>query len=86
MFTSLSKKFIEAFKKSFFYFLLFFCGFFEVFVFLVKQQVFGHQLPGYSAVATDLLYRGGQPSFRGVKELMDKGFRTIINLPKIVIL
>ncbi len=80
MFEQLWNKIIEVVKKSFLYFFLLFCGSFEVLVFLFRQKVFGNKLPGYSTVAPDLLYRGGQPSMKGVKELVKRGVKTIINL------
>ena len=63
-----------------FYFLAFFCGSIEVIWFWIKQNIFKNRLPNYFIVDDKALYRGGQPSTAGLKELTQKGIKTIINL------
>lgn len=55
-------------------------GTFKVFAFFIKQRLFGMDLPNHAIVKPDCLYRGGQPSAKGMKMLMRKGIKTIVVL------
>src|SRR5687767_31247 len=48
----------------------------------VGCQTVGKSVPGVEnfAVVDDGLYRGGQPSFEGIRQLKERGVRTVIDL------
>jgi|JI9StandDraft_1071089.scaffolds.fasta_scaffold04177_2 tyrosine-protein phosphatase SIW14 len=52
----------------------------EVILFFIKRRFLRHGLPNYHSVVDKRLYRGGQPSNQGLRELAKQGIRTIINL------
>ena len=66
--------------NSIFYCLAMLCGTYEVVSFYVRQKFFGNHLPKYFEVDGRCLYRGGQPSNLGLRELAKQGIKTIINL------
>lgn len=65
--------------KGLFCSLVFVCGSFEILFFYIKQRLFGFYIPNFYIV-DQKLFRGGQPSKKGVQELINKGVGTIINL------
>jgi len=67
-------------SNTIFYFLAFICGTVEVSIFYFRQKFLGYKLPNYHTVLGDTLYRGGQPSNSGLRELGKRGIKTIINL------
>lgn len=70
----------KATANSILFVLALICGIYEVTCFYVRQRVFRNVLPNYHTVADSSLYRGGQPSNAGLRELAKKGVKTIINL------
>ena len=52
----------------------------EVIIFYIRQRIFGNAIPNFHEVDGAFLSRGGQPSTAGLKELAQKGVKTIINL------
>ncbi len=58
----------------------FFIGSLAILLFYIRQHFFGHKIPNYVKVADRRLYRGGQPSKAGLKELMKHGIHTVVNL------
>jgi len=52
----------------------------EIFVFYMRRYVFGNKLPNFSLVRHEKLFRGGQPTFHGLKELKKKGVDLVVNL------
>jgi tyrosine-protein phosphatase SIW14 len=59
--------------------LAFICGSLEILLFYVKQRLLGRTIPNFSVV-DQKLFRGGQPSKKGVQELVQRGVGTIVNL------
>lgn len=76
LFGRICKSLWKVFANLTLFVLAFICGFFEVIFFYIKR---GKKVPNYHHVDT-ILYRGGQPSKAGFKELSDIGIKTIINL------
>ena len=66
-------------SKGVFCFSVLICGFFEVAFFYVKQHLFRNAIPNFNAVDKKL-FRGGQPSKKGVEELAKKGVGIVVNL------
>lgn len=58
----------------------FFLGSLAILLFYIRQHIFGHRIPKYIKVADRRLYRGGQPTKAGLKELMKHGIHTVVNL------
>ncbi len=62
------------------YFIALGWGSIEVIIFYIRQKLFGNDIPNYHEVDGHFLLRGGQPSTAGLRELAQKGVKTIINL------
>lgn len=56
------------------------CGTIEVVWFFIRQKFFRNYLPNYDTVEDNRLYRGGQPSDTGLKQLAENGVRTLVVL------
>jgi tyrosine-protein phosphatase SIW14 len=52
----------------------------KILYFYIRVYLFGDSLPNYSSVIDKKLYRGGQPSSYGLKELQKKGIGIVVNL------
>ena len=55
-------------------------GSFQIMIFYIRQHVFGNAIPRYQSVRDSYLYRGGQPSKEGMRELINRGVSIIVNL------
>ena len=55
-------------------------GSMQIMIFYIRQHLFGNAIPRYKSVRDQYLYRGGQPSKEGVRELINKGVSIIVNL------
>lgn len=51
-----------------------------IIIFYIRQHLLGNSIPNFNRVKESRLYRGGQPSVRGIQELMKEGIGTIVNL------
>lgn len=58
----------------------FFVGGIKILLFYIKQHLFGDSIPNYTKVNNSPIYRGGQPSIKGLKELKKNGINIIVNL------
>lgn len=58
----------------------FIIGTIEILVIMIRQRFLGQKLPNYGVVEPDALHRGGQPDASGLKELENKGIKTVIHL------
>lgn len=54
----------------------------EVLIFILRQKLFNNKLPNYDVVDENRLHRGGQPDELGLKELANRGIKTVISLRK----
>ncbi len=52
----------------------------KIILFYVRQHLFGNAIPNFNSVKEFTLYRGGQPSVKGLQRLMKEGIGTIVNL------
>jgi len=78
-FRSLFRSLWKLCANTILYVLALACGLFEVLWFYIRQKFLGYRLPNYHVV-DNVLYRGGQPSTSGLRQLAKEGVKTIINL------
>ena len=57
-----------------------FLGGSKIIIFYVRQHMFGNSIPNFNLVKDSMLYRGGQPSVKGLQKLMKGGIGTVVNL------
>jgi tyrosine-protein phosphatase SIW14 len=52
----------------------------KILIFYIRQHIFGNSIPNFTSVKESTLYRGGQPSLKGLEELMKEGIGVVVNL------